>query len=183
MAGNPGFARADRGVLLQHRGARGPQVQRAAAATISTYRGRPLTAAAVAQWPAVAAVAVRVLYDVPMDRTAIKKMFVAPGGTAVSIGRLHDDRQTLACQLVMGRPAIWDWLAEARNLEVDPGVLLQALAAVEADALADRDSMADAPPDALPRKAYEGTYKVSPAGILGPSFEDRLWERLRKGLE
>jgi len=104
-----------------------------------------LQRAAAAQWPNFAAAVVRVLYDMPTERSAIRKMGQTAAGVAVNVARLHDEN-----------PRVWDWMAETRGNGADPSEVLCALSAVKADARAARQDLADAPVDALPRRQTIG---------------------------
>lgn len=108
--------------------------------TLDNRRLCCLQRAAVKQWPGLAAACVRVLYDMPLDRSAVRKMEHAAYGTSVNVSRFHDDD-----------PPVWDWAAAAGCcVPRPPDASLVTLSLVKAEASAPRHKLLDAPEELLP---------------------------------
>lgn len=98
-----------------------------------------LQRAAARHWPGLAVAVVRVLYDLPVERSAVRKMGrAASQGTRVSVARFHDD-----C------PREWDWMEETRSASLSAEAVLPALQAIRAEARLLCRDLVDAPAAAL----------------------------------
>mmetsp|Transcript_88334 Transcript_88334/g.175630 ORF Transcript_88334/g.175630 Transcript_88334/m.175630 type:complete len:354 (+) Transcript_88334:49-1110(+) len=98
-----------------------------------------LQQAAATHWPHIAAAVVRVMYDMPVERSAVRKMGRSEAGTVVQVSRLHEPH-----------PPMWDWRLVARTLGGDPGLVAWAVTAIGADSVAKRTDLADSPLEVKP---------------------------------
>lgn len=113
-----------------------------------------LQAAASRQWPKRVAAVARVMYDIPVQKSAVKKFKTSTSGRSIVISRRND---------VVPR-GHWDWVESVRHLTCDPSAALHQL---QADGCkATKEELLDAPEPGPVRSRAIGTEGQIHAGQL-----------------
>lgn len=97
-----------------------------------------LQRAAARGWPRKTAAVVTVLYDMPLDRNAVRKIAAATAGVSVQVSRLHDT----AC-------SCWAWTDAARGLSASPAVMRNLLWHIQANEQREKHTLAEVPEHVL----------------------------------